>query len=325
MAPTPDVKRRGGEASAAAFLHVSVQHMGLRHRFVSFVVCAASYSGLIWLTACAGTTSNTVTNSEQAWSTPEPGNDLQLFILFGQSNMEGAAAAEAIDKQVHDRVFVLGYDDACLGRKWNEWSIAQPPLHRCWAGLGPGDWFAKTLAEAWTDAQIGLIPAAISGVDIDFFRKGVTSKRRKEFQIPPDNQRDSAYDMIVERAKLTKQRGRIRGILFHQGESDTGQVEWLDKVAEIVDDLRKDLDLDAAEVPFIAGELPYEGCCSSHNPLINQLPNRIPNAHVVSAEGQRLKDQYHFNAAGQREMGKRYAEAFLAAIENPPLASAPAP
>lgn len=288
--------------------------LGLAATLVS-LAAAATY-------ACVGTGSGegAAGDAEHPAVHVVPGNDLQLFILFGQSNMEGAPAAEAEDKTINERVFVLGYDadDKCLGRKWNEWSLARPPLHRCWAGLGPGDWFAKTLADTWTDAQIGLIPNAISGVDIDFFRKGVVSTRRKEFEIPPDNRRDGAYDMIVERAKLAQQRGRIRAILFHQGESDTGQTVWLDKVAEIVADLRKDLDLDAARVPFIAGELPYGACCSSHNSIVNQLPQRIPNAHVVSAQGLGLKDRYHFDAAGQREMGKRYAAAFLDAIENPP-------
>lgn len=291
-----------------------------QHRFSSLVATLVSLS-IGATSACVGTGSGEGTAGEAAHPNAgqaAPGNDLQLFILFGQSNMEGAAAAEAEDKVVDERVFVLGYDDKCLGRKWNEWSLAQPPLHRCFAGLGPGDWFAKTLAEAWTDAQIGLVPVAISGVDIDYFRKGVVSQRRKEFQIPPDNQRDGAYDLIVERAKLAQQRGRIRGILFHQGESDTGQTVWLDKVAEIAADLRKDLELDATEVPFIAGELPYEGCCSSHNPIINQLPERIPNAHVVSAQGLGLKDRFHFDSAGQRDLGKRYAAAFLHAVENPP-------
>lgn len=269
--------------------------------------------------ACVGTGPSEGDANHPETSAAQPGNDLQIFILFGQSNMEGASAPEAEDKTINERVFVLGYDadDKCLNRKWNEWSLAQPPLHRCFAGLGPGDWFGKTLADTWTDAQIALVPNAISGVDIDFFRKNVVSKRRKEFQIPPDNQRDGAYDMMVERAKLAQQHGRIRGILFHQGESDTGQTVWLDKVAEIVADLRKDLELDPAEVPFIAGELPYEGCCSSHNPIVNQLPQRIPNAHVVSAAGLALKDRFHFDSAGQREMGKRYAAAFLNAIENP--------
>jgi hypothetical protein len=299
----------------------------LQPNFRSFGRAATLVSLAIIATyACVGTGSGdrSAGGAEHpAAGQAKPGNDLQLFILFGQSNMEGAAAAEAEDKTINERVFVLGYDtdDKCLGRNWNEWSLAQPPLHRCFAGLGPGDWFAKTLADTWTDAQIGLVPNAISGVDIDFFRKGVVSTRRKEFQIPPDNQREGAYDLMIERARLAQQRGRIRGILFHQGESDTGKTEWLDKVAEIVGDLRKDLELDAAEVPFIAGELPYEACCSSHNPIVNQLPQRIPNAHVVSAEGLGLKDRFHFDAAGQREMGKRYAAAFLNAIENPAAAT----
>lgn len=286
-------------------------------RFSVAAATGTAIATLVLANGCLGTGSGEGTAAHPAASHPEPGNDLQLFILFGQSNMEGASAAEAEDKTLNERVFVLGYDDKCLDRQWNEWSLAEPPLHRCFAGLGPGDWFAKTLADTWTDAQIGLVPNAISGVDIDFFRKGVVSKRRKEFQIPPNNQRDGAYDMMLERAKLAQRRGRIRGILFHQGESDTGQTAWLDKVSEIVADLRKDLELDAARVPFIAGELPHDACCSSHNVLVNQLPQRIPNAHVVSAAGLGLKDRFHFDAAGQRELGKRYAAAFLNAVENP--------
>jgi hypothetical protein len=263
---------------------------------------------------------STLGNAGNAQPAPnQPGMDLQLFILFGQSNMEGAAAVEPEDQVSNDRVFVLGYDDGCLGRRYNEWSVAQAPLHRCFAGLGPGDWFAKTMAVAWSDAQIGLIPAAISGVDIDFFRKNVVSGRRKEFKIPPDDKRSGAYEMLLERAKVAQQRGRIRGILFHQGESDAGQNVWLEKVAEIVADLRQDLELRAEDVPFVAGELPYEGCCSSHNPIVNQLPDRIPNAHVVSAAGPGLKDRFHFDTKGQREMGKRYAEVFLRALDNAPV------
>ncbi len=282
------------------------------------IVAVAAVTSLV--VGCVGGGAESVTPAEQvpggSSGATQPGNDLQLFILFGQSNMEGAAGPEPEDKVVNDRVFVLGYDDACLGRKYNEWSLAQPPLHRCFTGLGPGDWFGKTMASAWSDAQIGLVPAAISGVDIDFFRKDVVSTRRKEFKIPPDDKRPGAYAMLLERAKLAQERGRIRGILFHQGESDTGQTVWLDKVAEIVANLRQDLALVPEEVPFIAGELPYEGCCSSHNSIVNQLPERIPNAHVVSAEGLGLKDRFHFDTKGQREMGKRYAEVFLQALNN---------
>lgn len=243
----------------------------------------------------------------------DPNDGMQIFLLFGQSNMEGVPTPAAEDLVENPRVMVLGYDASCNGRTWNEWSVARPPLHRCWAGVGPGDTFGKAMAEAWPEATIGLVPAAISGVDVDFFRKGVVSSRRGEFEIPPDNQWSSAYDMLVERARIAQESGTIRGILFHQGESDSGQAVWVDKVEEIVADLRADLGL-GEDVPFIAGELLYSGLTSGHNTYVNQLPGRIPNAYVVSAEGLNGQDEYHFDLAGQRELGRRYAEAMLSAL-----------
>lgn len=241
---------------------------------------------------------------------------MQLFLLIGQSNMEGAPPPQAEDASDDPRVQVLGYDNFGA-RRWNEWAVATPPLHRSWAGLGPGDYFGRAMAKAWPDATIGLIPCAISGVDIDFFRKGVVSNRRGEFEIPPDNSSDSAYDMVIERARLAQERGVIRGILFHQGESDSGSSAWLGKVKGMVADLRADLGL-SESVPFVAGELLYSGCCAGHNALVNQLPDKIPNAHVVSAEGlTELDDRHnaHFDAVAQREFGRRYAEVMLRALE----------
>jgi hypothetical protein len=239
-------------------------------------------------------------------------DEMQIFLLFGQSNMEGTPQPEAEDLVEDSRVQVLAYTN-CGERKYNEWYTARPPLHSCGLGVGPGDHFGKAMAEAWPNDTIGLVPAAIAGVDIDFFRKGVVSKRRGEFRIPPDNARSGAYEMLVEKAKLAQQSGTIRGILFHQGESDTGNGEWPGKVAEVVRDLRADLAL-GVDVPFVAGEVLHSGCCASHNPLVGRLPKEVPNAHVVSAEGLQGMDSAHFDLAGQRELGRRYAKAVLEAL-----------
>lgn len=247
---------------------------------------------------------------------PAAKSGMQLFLLIGQSNMEGAPKPAAEDLIENPRVRVLGFD-TFGDRRWNEWDTASPPLHRSWAGVGPGDSFGKAVAEAWPEATIGLVPCAISGVDIDFFLKGVTSSRRKEFQIPPDDQRAGAYDMVIERARLAQKDGVIRGILFHQGESDNGNPAWVSKVQKLVSDLRADLALDAS-VPFVAGELLHTGCCTAHNPLIQRLPSEVPNAHVVSAAGlTELDDPWnaHFDLAAQRELGRRYAATFLQALD----------
>jgi hypothetical protein len=246
-----------------------------------------------------------------ASSTADP--NFYVFLLIGQSNMEGQAKPDADDRMTDARVQVLAYDNCPnLPRTYNGWYTATPPLHSCYAGVGPGDYFGKTLAAAYPDAKIGLVPCAISGVDIDFFRKDVTSARRSEFKIPPDNHWGGAYEWVLERARLAQQVGVIRGIIFHQGESDTGQAVWVDKVKGMVTDLRADLGI--GDVPFLAGELLYTGCCASHNPIINQLPAQISNTFVISADGLTGQDDAHFDLAGQREFGVRYGNQMLDAM-----------
>jgi hypothetical protein len=239
---------------------------------------------------------------------PDP--NFHVFLLIGQSNMEGQPQPQAEDRTTDPRVQVLAYNNCPnLSRTYNEWYTAAPPLHSCYAGVGPGDYFGRALAAAYPDATIGLVPCAISGVDIDFFRKGVTSARRAEFRIPPDNHWGGAYEWVIERARLAQRSGVIRGIIFHQGESDTGQSVWVDKVNGMVTDLRTDLGL--GDVPFIAGELLYGGCCASHNPIINRLPDVVTNSAVISASGLMGADTAHFDLAGQREFGARYGQKMI--------------
>lgn len=279
----------------------------IRHlKLLSILLCACS-SGVTQTSPATGEAPPAAPRE----AAPSP-DDMQIFLLFGQSNMEGTPKPEAEDSAENPRVRVLAYTN-CAGREYNHWYTATPPLHSCGFGVGPGDHFGKAMAEAWPNDTIGLVPAAIAGVDIDFFRKGVVSKRRNEFRIPPDNARSGAYEMLVEKARLAQQSGKIRGILFHQGESDTGNGEWPGKVAEVVRDLRADLGL-GLDVPFVAGEVLYSGCCASHNPLVGKLPKEVPNAYVVSAEGLQGMDNAHFDLAGQRELGRRYAKAVLEAL-----------
>ncbi len=228
-----------------------------------------------------------------------------LFLLLGQSNMEGAPQPESQDREENARIQVLAYDNcANVGRSYNEWYPASPPLHSCGAGVGPGDYFAKTLIEALPeDYSIGLVPCAVNGAPIDLFRKDVP---RTGWELPPDNHWETGYEWIISRAELAQEAGVIRGILFHQGESDSGQSVWVGKVAELVEDLRTDLDL--GEVPFLAGELYQDGCCPDHNEFVNELPGVIPNAHVVSSSGLTGQDIYHFDLPSQRALGTRDAQ-----------------
>lgn len=236
--------------------------------------------------------------------------------------MSGSSPVQDQDKTTNENItFMVQYDCQSLGQTAGEWLVAQPPLHGCqWTnngtlGLGPADYFAKTLAESWTTSKIGLVPCAIPGVSIDVFLKNAGPPPESYQALPPGY--SNAYAMMLDRATKAKEQGRIRGILFHQGESNCGAADWSGKVADIVANLRADLDL-GEDVPFIAGEIPPPNSCSqSHNPRVNEIPGKVPNSAVVSAQGTAIHDQYHFDSASARLMGQRYAEAFLELVPTP--------
>jgi lysophospholipase L1-like esterase len=51
------------------------------------------------------------------------------------------------------------------------------------------------------------------------------------------------------------------------------------------------------------------------NPIIDELPKTIPNSYVISSKGCTSRpDHLHFNPAGYRELGKRYAERMLSLL-----------
>lgn len=230
------------------------------------------------------------------------GATFHVFLLLGQSNMEGYPKAQAADRSEDARVRVLGYDNcSATGRQKDAWDTASPPLHSCGNdGVGPGDYFAKTLIAKYPQGHtIGLVPCAINGEKIETFLKVGGSK----------------YSWIVQRAKLAQQAGGvIDGILFHQGESNNGDSTWPGKVNTLVKDLKTDLGL--GNIPFLAGELLYSGGCAGHNTLVNQLPNVVSNAHVISANGLLVDPtdtqwNLHFGRDAQVTFGKRYAEKMI--------------
>jgi len=262
----------------------------------------------------AGTFAVGLGQQATATTATNPSN-LDLYLLFGQSNMEGQGPIEAQDRETHPRIHVLA-DKTCpnLEREYGEWYLAEPPLNRCYGKLGPGDYFAKSMIEELPDDRaIGLVPAAVSGADIALFEKGAPIGRNDR-DIP--SQFDGGYEWMVDLAETAQQVGTLKGILFHQGETNTNDQQWTDQVQGIVEDLRADLGI--GNVPFLAGEMLYDsagGCCGSHNTEVNELPDVIENAHVVSAEGLAGQDYAHFTSDAYRELGRRYAAEMLEHVD----------
>lgn len=248
-----------------------------------------------------------------------------VFLCFGQSNMEGFPGIEEQDKGPVDERFqvLVAVDFPKQGRTKGNWHPAIPPLCRPSAGLGPADYFGRTLVSNLPPhLKIGVVNVSVAGCKIELFEpasyQSYTSNAAPWMKNIIKTYGGNPYHHLVEMAKLAQKDGVIKGILLHQGESNTNDKQWPNKAKGIYDSLLKDLSLKAEEVPLIAGELvgaDQQGACANMNKIIDELPKTIPTAHVIASEGCAGRpDHLHFTPAGYRELGKRYAEKMLSIL-----------
>jgi hypothetical protein len=226
--------------------------------------------------------------------------DFHLYLLVGQSNMAGRAPLDAAAKTGHPRVMMLD--------KSNQWVAATDPLHfdkPAVAGVGPGFTFGQNLAaQAPEKVRIGLIPCAVGGSSIEAWQAGGYDKATKTHP----------YDEALARVRVAQQSGEIKGIIWHQGESDSSPEKaavYLPKLIRLIAAFRRELDKE--QLPFVAGELGYyQEAYKNINQQLESLPRQVPHTAVVTAKGLNHKgDGTHFDAESARELGRRYAAAML--------------
>jgi Carbohydrate esterase, sialic acid-specific acetylesterase len=249
-----------------------------------------------------------------------------IFICFGQSNMEGFPGIIPEDTvKVNKRFQVLAaVDFPKLGRKKGQWYTAVPPLCRPSTGLCPADYFGRTMVDNLPkDIKIGVVNVAVAGCKIELFEK---DKYQAYDSTAPSWMKNiieqydgNPYQYLVNMAKLAQKSGVIKGILLHQGESNTGDEDWPEKVKGIYNNLIKDLNLNPENVPLLAGEVvnaDENGACASMNKIIDKLPQTVPNSYVISSAScpAREPDHLHFTPEGYRIFGTRYAEKMLSLL-----------
>jgi hypothetical protein len=235
-----------------------------------------------------------------------PKEKLHIYILVGQSNMSGRAKVEASDRQIPKNLFLLD------GK--GEWVQATHPFLQYTnvpsgvdnnvikakgkTGLNFGLTFARRMLDANPDAVIGLIVNSQGGSAIKSWEK--TGK-------------GSNYDKTLERIRSSQKTGVIKGILWHQGESDVALGDrYLDALSNVIAQFRKDLD--APKLPFVAGQiapLPKgKEQIDAFNQALLKLPARVAQTGIARADDLSGKD-IHFDSAETRTLGLRYAEAML--------------
>ncbi|MFH1268372.1 MAG: sialate O-acetylesterase, partial [Planctomycetota bacterium] len=131
------------------------------------------------------------------------------------------------------------------------------------------------------------------------------------------------YDDALDRVQRAVQDGVLKGILWHQGESDAQPA-----LAEAYEKNLRDLiarfrrDLAAPALPFVIGQLGMfpQKAWNVEMHLVNGAHLAVARsdrfAVFVSSEGLTCRpDNVHFDAKSLRAFGQRYAEAYAAVAE----------
>jgi hypothetical protein len=179
----------------------------------------------------------------------------------------------------------------------NDWEPASNPLNRYSTirkGLGmqkmnPGYTFAKAMIENDDAISIGLVVNAKGGTSIRQWARGSTF-----------------YKEALKRTQAARKTGVLKGVLWHQGESDAKDAGYLDKLKALVSDIRRDLK--QPDLPFVAGQV---NNVKLVNDQIARLPEVVPFTGFASSDGLKAMDRWHFDAKSMRLLGRRYAEAML--------------
>ncbi len=207
--------------------------------------------------------------------------------------MAGRGSITGDSPKPHPRVWALS--------RQQEWVLAQDPIHfdKKIAGVGPGTSFGWTVAESDPSLVVGLVPAAVGGSTLAEWMPG-----------------QPLYEVALNRARLAQHWGRIAGVLWHQGESDLAPERvavYTESFGRMITQLRQDLG--EPGLPVLVGEIHRARAGSAAlNEVLARLPDLLPRVFFITSEGltdRERGDQTHFDTPSQRELGRRYAKAWL--------------
>ncbi|MDB4385543.1 sialate O-acetylesterase [Opitutaceae bacterium] len=233
---------------------------------------------------------------------PTGGEEVHLFLLAGQSNMAGRGEVTADRREPIPGVMALQRDGS--------WDPALDPIH--WdkgvAGVGLARSFAQAYLRDHPGVTVGFIPAACGGSSVEVWAPGVYFEPTSGFP----------YDDAIARVRAVRSRGKLMGVLWHQGEAD-GNPGRIDHYARRLPELfaRFRRDLGEPNLPIVMGQLgQFPGKLvkperERANEIHREVAGNDPRIVLVSSAGLSAKDDMvHFNAASLDEFGERYARAW---------------
>ena len=232
--------------------------------------------------------------------TDESRNDIQkldIYLVIGQSNMAGRAEIRDEDSESLEGVYLFTGHDSLA------WTVAKNPLNLYstvrkkveMQRLGPAYAFARSVKAAKPDKEIGLVVNALGGTKIVQWLPGTR-----------------LYTEAIKRTREALQYGELKGVIWHQGESDCDPIRvplYLGRIEILINAIREEFEI--PNLPFIAGQVFENEKRHAFNEMLMLLPGFIKNTAVVSSEGTSVFDGTHFDSESANLLGSRYAEEIL--------------
>lgn len=243
-----------------------------------------------------------------------------VYLCIGQSNMAGRGAVTEADRGPMDKVFLLDSTGKAIPAEvpLNRYSSVRKKIEV--QGVNPSMSFARSMA-ARSRRPILLVVQARGGTSINSWLPDAKSLKytRSDDLGPKGEPMPLFFDEAVRRTRQAMRYGQLKGIIWHQGESDSDPqkaVSYMDRLETLVAALREALG--AGDVPFVAGEIFERHRNAGHfNPIIREISSHIPNSGFVSSAGCLMNaDSLHFSREGQILLGERYADALMALTED---------
>ena len=228
---------------------------------------------------------------------------MDIYLLLGQSNMAGRGILDSTELCL-DKIYVFNKND-----KWEE---AKEPIHfdKPMAGTCLATSFAIEVQRV-SNNKVGLIPCAVGGTSINHWHPNILDSITN---VRP-------YNQAVSRTQKALKKGRLKGILWHQGEGDSaneGYITYESKFNQLLMNLSNDLHIDIDTIPVIVGELGTFFTAQANrknayriDSVLRKIAEKKINLYCVSSSGLTHKgDSTHFDTESLRELGKRYAEGY---------------
>lgn len=257
-------------------------------------------------------TAETADTSDTAPPEPEP---VQVFLLAGQSNMDGYAYVTGLPPSLQ-----TAQDDVWMYWSGNAaWTALAPASY----GLvyygteyfGPEVTFGHALANAQPDTQVALIKHAVGGTDLATYWNPGESRADptmgqgyREFLLTTD---EALGQLDAEGVDW-----QIAGMIWMQGESDAlttqEQAEAYEgNLTRFIARVREDVG--APEMPFVLGKIHCPTC--TYGDIVRAGEDAVEAADplVTAFDTDDLpihNDGIHYDGSGMRTLGQRFAEPF---------------